>query len=239
MKKTLITLLALSGIAMGAATTGSAVNTALKTAITDTPYSVGSEFCLTLNITVNNNLGSNTGFIKFAESGWIVDQQRKYWGINTADSNLITEVTGKYTKTYDDGAYTYTASSISPLWAQAMTEDAEGNVTVSSVDTRDGLWTKTIGVEIATDGTDSWVTLSYDTTTDIPEGTTDTWKFTGVVLDANDIKLDDGLDVNSYTINIPVTPVVPPSPGDAVPEPTTATLSLLALAGLAARRRRR
>lgn len=39
------------------------------------------------------------------------------------------------------------------------------------------------------------------------------------------------------SLPLTVTPVVPPTP--PVPEPTTATLSLLALAGLAARRRRR
>ena len=215
MKKTLITLMALAGVAI-ANDTGTQFNTALTESITLSNYTFGDAFTIELELYVKNAMDSNTGFIQFASNGWIANQAHSYFGINTSDSNNITEVSGAYTKVIDGNNYTYTATSISPLWCQ--------NTTLNGSESRGSVWSNedNLGVTIATDGVDSWITLTYDETSSI----IDTWKFTGVVLNAKDIKLDTNLSVVSSNINL-------------VPEPTTATLSLLALAGLAARRRRK
>ncbi len=214
MKKTLIALLALSGVA--SAETGTEFNAALAESITLNNYVSGSAFSVEFELYVKNHMDGNTGFVQFADNGWIANQAHSYFGINTSDSNSITEATGAYSKEIDGNNYTYTASAISPLWCQ--------NPSLNGSESRGSVWSNddNLSVTIATDGTDSWVTLSYGDTSPI----VDTWKFTGVVLDATDIKLDDNLSVVSSNINL-------------VPEPATATLSLLALAGLAARRRRK
>ena len=215
MKKTIITLMALAGVAI-ANDTGTQFNTALAESIALCDYTLGDAFTVELELYVKNAMDTNTGFLQFASNGWIANQAHSYFGINTSDSNNINEVAGTYTKVIDGNNYTYTATSISPLWCQ--------NTTLNGSASRGSVWTNedNLGVTIATDGKDSWITLTYDETSSI----IDTWKFTGVVLNANDIKLDYNLSVVSSNINL-------------VPEPTTATLSLLALAGLAARRRRR
>ena len=214
MKKTIIALMALAGVTYGA-TTGSEFNTELAEAITLNQYTYGQAFSVELSLYVKQHMDTNTGFLKFADNGWIANQAHSYFGINTSDSNNITEVAGAYTKEIKGDNYTYTASSISPLWCQ--------NTALNNSASRGSVWTNedNLGVTIATDGKDSWVTITYDETSPI----IDTWKFTGVVLDAKKITLDSNLSVVSSTIS--------------VPEPTTATLSLLALAGLAARRRRK
>ena len=214
MKKTIIALMALAGVTYGA-TTGSEFNTELAEAITLNQYTYGQAFSVELSLYVKNNMDNHSGFLKFADNGWIANQSHSYFGINTYDSNKIFEEAGAYTKEIEGNNYTYTASSISPLWCQGSALNGSAS--------RGSVWTNedNLGVTIATDGKDSWVTITYDETSSI----IDTWKFTGVVLDAKKITLDDNLSVVSSTIS--------------VPEPTTATLSLLALAGLAARRRRK
>ena len=59
------------------------------------------------------------------------------------------------------------------------------------------------------------------------------------------LEIADGLTASNITLGSNITGIsglsmtTTPAPSDSVPEPTTATLSLLALAGLAARRRRK
>ena len=208
--------MALAGVGVTEAETGAKFNTTLAECITLNDYVTGNAFSIEFELYVKNNMDSNTGFVQFADNGWIANQAHSWFGINTSDTNDITEVDGVYSKAIDGNNYTYTANAISPLWCQ--------NSSLNGSESRGSVWSNNdnLGVIIATDGTDSWVTLSYGNTSSI----VDTWKFTGVVFDANDVKLDANLSVVSSNINI-------------VPEPTTATLSLLALAGLAARRRRK
>ena len=221
MKKTLIALMAMAGVAM--AGTGTEFNAELTDSITLNQYAVGDAFTVEFDLFVKDHMTTNTGFVQFAQNGWIANQAHSYFGINTQDSNNITA--GAYSKEISGNNYTYTATEISPLWCQNANLDGSAS--------RGSLWSAedNLSVTIATDGTDSWVTLSYGNTSSI----VDTWKFTGVVLNANDIKLDSNLSVVSSSITF--VPAVPETP--AVPEPATATLSLLALAGLASRRRRK
>ncbi len=213
-----IATLLVAGSICAQAATGTETNTSIATALTNAKYEVGKAFSVELSLYVKEHMDSNTGFIQFADSGWIANQAHSYWGINTEDSNNITEVSGAYTKAISGNNYTYTAGGISPLWSQ--------KTTLNGSETRGSVWSSNtnLGVTIATDGVDSWVKLTYGTASTI----VDTWEFEGVVLDANKIKLDNNLQVDSCVVS-------------AIPEPSAfgllAGLGALALVGTRRRRR--
>ncbi len=201
--------MALAGVA--AAETGAEFNTKLEQALNDANYTLGDAFTIVTKLGGIHNM--NKGFVTLADNYYIVNQSHAYWGLNNADSNNVTN-NGAWTLSVNGNDYTYTSTegTLPILW----TQNAEGS---GSAQRTVGSW---IGVEISSDGTDSTVKLSY-AGADI----VDTFILKGTALDASEISFaDDISDVQSATITV-------------VPEPTTATLSLLALAGLAARRRRK
>ncbi|MBR3925228.1 MAG: PEP-CTERM sorting domain-containing protein [Akkermansia sp.] len=208
MKKTLIALMALAGVA--AAETGAEFNTKLEQALNDANYTLGDAFTIVTKLGGIGNM--NKGFVTIADNYYVVNQNHSYWGLNNSDSNNLTN-NSAWTLSVSGNDYTYTSTegTLPILW----TQNAEGT---GSAQRTVGSW---IGVEISSDGTDSKVILSY-AGADI----VDTFILKGTALDASEISFaDDISSVHSTTIT--------------VPEPTTATLSLLALAGLAARRRRK
>ena len=211
MKKTLIALMALAGVA--AAETGKDLNTKLEQALNEANYTLGDAFTITTTLAGIGNL--NTGIVAVADNYYIVNQSHAYWGLNNTDSNNLTNNRAWTLSVSEDGTdYTYTSTdgTLPIVWAQNQAGSDPAQRTV-------GAW---IGVEISSDGTDSTVKLSYAGSSIV-----DTFILKGTALDASEISFKENIgDVQSATITV-------------VPEPTTATLSLLALAGLAARRRRK
>lgn len=207
MKKTIIALIALTGVA--SAGTGAEFNEELQQALTEASYTLGAPFSITAKLSSIQN--HNKGFVTLADNYYIVNQNHEYWGLNSSDSNNLTN-NSAWTLAVSGNVYTYTStdSTLPLLWVQNGTGTGSATRAV-------GAW---IGVEIASDGTDSSVTLTY-----AGSNITDVFILKGTVLDANKIAFKD--DIGSVTDT------------RIVPEPTTATLSLLALAGLAARRRRK
>ena len=209
MKKTLIALMALAGVA--AAETGAELNTRLQQALNDANYTLGDTFTIVTKMAGIGNLSK--GIVTLADDYYIVNQDHQYWGLNTQDNNTLTN-NGAWTLSVSGNDYTYTSTegTLPILWAQNAAGTGSATRTVGS-------W---IGVEISSDGTDSTVKLSY-----AGANIVDKFILKGTALDASKISFKDDIsDVQSATITV-------------VPEPTTATLSLLALAGLAARRRRK
>lgn len=217
MKKyiTIAALLA-AGTAFANAATGTETNAAIAAALVEAGYTAGSEFVIRFDVT-QSSIDGNTGFIQFADAGWIVNQSKTYWGINTADTNTFEP--GSYEKKKSDNGlefeFDYTATEIAPLWAQ--------NANLGGSDTRDA---NTLSVSIGYDeDIGSGVELSYDVSNIV-----DTWYFTDVTLDATDIKLDGGLTVSDLKVTV-----------TAVPEPSAFGLlaGIGALALVASRRRRK
>ncbi|MBR5875441.1 MAG: hypothetical protein IKZ10_01245 [Akkermansia sp.] len=216
MKKTITAFLALAGLAVAAESTtptGEDFNELVSLKLEEVGYTKGDAFNISATLSGLGN--ANKGFITLASNYYIVNQNHAYWGLNSVSSNNLTN-NGQWTLSVSGNDYTYTSTSgkLPILW----TQNDKGN----------GSATRNVGekltVSIASDGVDSTITLSYTSSSII-----DTFILKGTVLDASAIKFAD--DIESVT-NASVT--VKP-----LPEPTTATLSLLALAGLAARRRRR
>ena len=220
MKKTLIALLAIAPFAYGM--TGAELNTALQEKFVG--YTYGDAFSITTQMASINNL--NKGFVTLGTSNgelgsayYIVNQQHQYWGLNTADSNNLSG-NNKWTLAVDGNTYTYTSTQdqLPVLWTQNATGTGSATRSVGNH----------IGVAISSDGTNSTITLSYTGTQIV-----DTFVLQGIALNANEISVMDNIgDVQSWSASYTHTP-------DPVPEPATGTLSLLALAGLCARRRRK
>lgn len=218
MKKTLIALLALAPVAF--ATTGEEFNQMIADSLSG--YTgVNFRYAAKLNNIGNTNQGFITlttlpGEGETAQTFYIVNQSHSYWGLANVSSNNFTQ-NSAYTLATDtvEGVTTYTYTSTENVLPFTWTRNADN----TSSETRTvGAW---IGVDISTDGTDSAITLSYAGTTN----KIDTFILKGTVLDAHGVTFANNIGgVSDITI---------------VPEPATATLSLLALAGLAARRRRK
>ncbi|MBR3902773.1 MAG: PEP-CTERM sorting domain-containing protein [Akkermansia sp.] len=217
MKKTLIALMALAGVAAATDLTGEKFNEALQQALADASYTLGNAFEITTQLSGIGNL--NSGIVTLADNYYIVNQSHSYWGLNSADSNNLTG-NSAWTLEVTDNTYTYTSTEgeLPILWTQNSTGTGSAMRTVGSA----------LGVTIASDGTDSFITLTY-TGSDI----TDVFVLKGSVLDASEIAFKNNIgSVSSATLTLN-------GQTYAIPEPATATLSLLALAGLAARRRRK
>ena len=217
MKTTACILMVLSGLAMAAEPIGqNDANTILDTAITTAGYTAGDSFTLTLDIA--DAVGGDNKFITLSGEYFIFNNNQNYYA---------------FSKSTDGGNIE---------WATVTNVDSASNTVESGLDYGDGnKWFSYKGIEngAATKGTGSLdggiLTFEYDSDT---KTTTITMKRTaGVVnvlnivgysLNAKEIDFANGSTYNSVSFS-----------SKSIPEPTTATLSLLALAGLAARRRRK
>ena len=158
--------------------------------------------------------------LKLDDSYYLISENHNYWGLSDKQTELTTD-TNSFTLAISGNTYTYTS--------------AEGEYIYT--------WSRNAG---NTDsgkrplGTPVYITLTYDGSDSIisvkssGSDITDTFVLKGTEIDLSEVVINTtsnqgkGPDVSSYSISI-----------QSIPEPTTATLSLLALAGLAARRRRK
>ncbi len=238
MKKTIIALLALAGVAFGL--DKGEINSALGTALTEQGYKHGYDFTITLSgIT---QLGS-TGGDKFLfltdnttdnipDNIYLFNQASGFLSINKgtdssnwlASSDYVVDLenkTASITLAYTDLTANDTKANYGYWFVGGFVTNAEtgktefqanGNAGTSNITDFTLSYSKENIVSISVTRADSSV---------------HTLNITGLELDATQVSFfHPNTRANSLTVKV-------------IPEPATATLSLLALAGLAARRRRK
>ena len=235
MKKTLITLLALCGVAAAENYHGS-LTTDLKKAITDSGYTVGDDFTMSVQLQF-----------------WLSDAATRQTSLTLGDTfHIVAQKTGSWSKVYL--GFTPSSTNGTDPGAVNLTRDTSGNYSFTATESATGPdgWITRAGNTVG-GATQTWqflgstLTLTYtaetqttvldfDFTTIVNDDENQIYRPTdrdhlivtvkGIEMDANDISFANNVTGRNVAFAV-------------VPEPTTATLSLLALAGLAARRRRK
>ena len=220
MKKTLIALMALASSALALDPVTQALTFEdFNTTLTQISTWKATEYTLTLTIDSTDYDDYGSGFmVKLADNWGVFTQAGKYIAMDNTDTNDRSWVTAT-TVSEDKTVYTWTAADEAKLdsW---VSKDTAGN------NAQPGVNGMTVTLDVTKTG--STITLGMiNGTTSIIE--------TGYIVNLADVKLVDGTGGGN---NQGVTAISNASI-TYIPEPATATLSLLALAGLAARRRRK
>ncbi len=224
MKKTLIALMALAGVACGA--TGDAVTLNLKKLIQEYGYdSAGCGFVLETVVSTS----PSTFFTFNSDGSWILfSQEQKYFGVSTAG---------------DPGDWVVSSSGVTSFEAPLVVGETKSWLVGPK-------HSGTVTITLACAPIAAGESVQYATNLRVAAAD-------GSIL-INSSLMDPaggqtvGFDLNGVTFNSAVSSAyvsMTNAKGELVlggfdvvkyiPEPTTATLSLLALCGLAARRRRR
>ena len=219
MKKTLIALMALAGIACGAVTdyTGTELNTWLQEAL---EHRNGSKYTLTFTIADDFGDGNGSNLFQLSTDWAIREQVGRYVGftiVPTGDSSISGNYVSRLANADDRENWDETTvidtdtAGYSGWFYEGANNNAIQGATIT-IYSGDG------DTRITLETSDQTVTLQRSTFYEPDEN----FKFgcpSSEVFKSASITFDSG----TYSI----------------PEPATATLSLLALAGLAARRRRK
>ena len=233
MKKTIIALLALGGVSMGATLDEGAAFTSSTYTIDSSWDEAGASVTLLLNVEDFANLfdtATSTArpvFVSMSGSGtYIVGLEAHEGDRITGASGVVAGGTydNMYTMNGDDGD-SVAAIDWSKVTSAALTMALETSTSGTA-------WSLTV---LNSDGTytsksASLAGLRWSSMGDITNIAIDTAVVTQAYAFDGFIKGDSAYALNKAAIEVATT---------TVPEPTTATLSLLALAGLAARRRRK
>ena len=233
MKKTIIALLALGGIAMGAAFDDGAAFTS-STYTIDPSWSVaGASVTLLLDVEDFANLfdtatsSARPVFVSMSGSG------DKIIGLAAHENDRITGAAGVIAGgTYDD-QYSMSGDDGDGISSIVWSEVTSAALTMALETSASGTaWSLTV---LNSDGTYTSKTASvtgfrWSAMEDITNIAIDTAVVTQAYAFDGFIKGEDAYTLNKAAIKAAT---------GSVPEPTTATLSLLALAGLAMRRRRK
>lgn len=245
MKKTIIAILALSGVAFGAvdATT---LNNRVDSLI---EYYGGSIDNYTLTFTVDGGLasGGSGGFLKLTDSWGLFAQMNQYLGITTVNGNGgwnnpndwslkgITAIDND--NCYLDGVQYASNDSLvvarkNDPYSDAYAPLTEGDDRFWLIDTgANGLTGITIELTAISMGDAGGMTVINITN---PSEEYYVSNYIGSALDLSKINFEVAGTAASLTVGEATHDLTQP-----IPEPATATLSLMALAGLAARRRRK
>lgn len=257
MKKTLIALMALASIASAASIGYNEMTDAQKEGVT---HSWNETQTLTSSSDVWNNL--NTGFsftISFDITNINVSSTESTIASFSGSHNANGWDDGKMlVRMSDSGSLTLTNShgTSNNSWSMYFDGSTYGNATVSSYSCDLGL---TAEESLTTTTTYTFVSNAADKTFTIYKNGSqiDQWTNWNPDTGLNGIQLggrwgggtkltgDETVDFDNVTIwnkaltAEQVSSIIIPTETDSIPEPATAALSLLALAGLAARRRRK
>ncbi len=198
MKKTLIALVALSGMAMAAEDSFSTL---------DLDYVAGNDYTLTLTLNTTDYAGASKHILKTADGVNLFCQIGQYVGVEKDGNDTLSSVGG--VDHYNESPITVTAGE-SEFWFINLGGNRLNSLTLCFEAT---IETDTTKISITKPSGDGAFTTPIVLNVD-------------KAIDPTQIQLNVGR-VSSYDVSFVSTP-----------EPATATLSLLALAGLAARRRR-
>ncbi|MDO4752195.1 MAG: PEP-CTERM sorting domain-containing protein [Akkermansia sp.] len=225
MKKTIIALMALAGVAVAAEKTTKELTFAdFNTELAGVSAFKPSEYTLTLTFTGTdfNNYGS--GFLlKLADNWGVFTQAGAYIAMENTNTNDRTWVTPTSTSgtTFTWTSTDTTTDSLLDSW---VSKDTNGN------QAQPGVNGMTFTLAVTSSG--STITLG------MTNGTISVIE-TGYVVNLANIELQDGSATNDPNQGVTSISNASITYTPTVPEPATATLSLLALAGLAVRRRRK
>lgn len=219
MKKTLV-LLAAALCPVASAMTADEFNTMFPTLYTNGGYTTGDPFEAVVEL---SGINDNGAFMSFGSDFYLVTQSYsgalRYIGINNqannslSTTNVSVSIDSETVESITLRTYNYisTQDTIPTIWFQ--------NGEATSSEPRN---LSSITVTVSTDGTDSFLDVNYGVSP--YNNWTDHVVLKGTVLNATDVQITNS-HVSATLIS-------------ATPEPATATLSLLALASLAARRKR-
>mgnify|MGYP003288265938 CR=1 FL=1 len=242
MKKTIIALIALCGVSMGANLTTSDLVTAIGTKLDALGYEAGDSFTITFTLAEHGWSGANYAGIIGLGTPFGTESSLDYLRLETSSSGLSGAIIGMAV----DGASI--GSGTAEYWnSGTIVADPQTSTYTKTFDSPANAWMQfTPTVSTGTDALpnnsvdlkDAAITLSYDYTTSTSSikvvttnNVTSVLNYKNTTWDAKDIAASGWSGVRwGENVTVGVT--------QKVPEPATATLGLLALAGLCARRRR-
>ena len=240
MKKTLIALMAMSSVTMATTLTYQEFDKALNEAITNSGYTWGADSTVTswtLQFTIArvNAKGYTTlSLLTLKEGTYVVAQQptsnsdSSYLGVSSITTD-VPKADGATTSWIDPDYIS--ADGCTRTWIADDMYNDEFPVTWLSYNKN--------GAHVQGALANTTITLSSSLnktqlTVDFNNGTTSIVEYDqALMLDLNKV------EINNYITDFKDAKLTVNGAAYSIPEPTTATLSLLALAGLAARRRRR
>ncbi len=201
------------------------INQKIGEVITLSGYQPNDTFTLSFDITSHGAFGNYDvkDIVKLADNAFLMTQIGNYLGLSTS-SNSNADMTNNssilVTNT-DTKTYSLTLDGVQRSWLSY--KPSQGSIVTADY----GI---IASYTISSDGTDTFIIIDYDGEN---EYTTDL-TIRNFVIDVNKLTFADNNEMvfSNASLTIGGTTY-------SVPEPTTATLSLLALAGLAARRRRK
>ena len=216
--------MALAGVACGANFHDLATTNPFTTALDEANYEYGMDYTLTFNFESCNIGGSNSAIVLTLAKGeggsvWeLYSQTGRYIGLD-----------------YYDGSSTGDKNKAAQGVAGGLVNGYDKIYTYNDIDVNTDGWFLDSGNDNGIAGYTISITGNYaaDTTvlTFAKAGKNTVTVNVTSMLDANDFNIGTRLTVSNVVFTATGAP--------AIPEPATATLSLLALAGLASRRRRR
>ena len=233
MKKTIIALLALGGVSMGATLDEGAAFTSSTYTIDSSWDEAGASVTLLLNVEDFANLfdtATSTARPVFVSMS---GSDTHIIGLEAHEGDRITGASGVVAGGTYDNMYTMNGDDGDSVAAIDWSKVTSAALTMALETSTSGTaWSLTV---LNSDGTytsksASLVGLRWSSMGDITNIAIDTAVVTQAYAFDGFIKGDSAYALNKAAIEVATT---------TVPEPTTATLSLLALAGLAARRRRK
>ena len=219
MKKTLIALMALASVAC--ATTNYDFNATLDKLTQD--WTGGTAYELTFTVDTHDFNGYISDAILTLGSNYhVMSQAGQYIGVSTKNnglSNGTSDPGPNKSGSFNDSTTLYTIESESPVYGWVSVNSGKGSAAYGV-----GGMTVTVGY----DGADTSILLDFDGASEID---------TMITLKGQEISAA-GIELGGHITGVTNATLTYGGSSYVVPEPATATLSLLALAGLCARRRR-
>ena len=221
MKKTLIALMALASVAC-ATTTNNAFNTTLDKLTQD--WTSGTAYELTFTVATNSFNGYvSDAILTLGANYYVMSQAGQYIGVSTQNNSLKNGANAdpgaNASGSFNASTTLYTIESESPVYGWVSVNSSKGSAAYGV-----GGMTVTVGY----DGADTSILLDFDGANEID---------TMITLKGQEISAA-GIELGANITGVTNATLTYGGSSYAVPEPATATLSLLALAGLCARRRR-
>ena len=216
--------MALAGVACGAdwTTTGSYFNAVMENFTTTLSPNTAYELTFTVKQISFSGYDTDT-VLTLGGSYHIMSQAGSYVGLSTTNNSLSNGSgdPGAVTSgTVDPDSLMHTITSASPVYGWVSLNKDKGSAAYG---------VSNMTITVAYDGTDSSIVLDFDGAQEYDT----TINLTGQMIDPTVLAL------GSRITTVGNATMVVDGKTYLIPEPATATLSLLALAGLAARRRRK